>query len=103
MMSFKEDNQELSARNLTFDSENLKETANQQYPKLNDKNVYYAAIEAIMQKQGQIIALDASEGTGKTHTIRLILEAVRSCKKIALAAASFRDCRYSSFQWQDIT
>ena len=67
---------------LNFDSENLKEKVNQEYPQLNDqqKEMYAAVLELVIQKHGQIFALDANGGTGKTYTNNLILSAVRSYK-----------------------
>ena len=77
-MSIKEDNQGLSARK-NFDSENLKEKVNQEYPQLNDqqKEVHDVFFESVIQKHGQICPLDASGGAGKIHTINLIFSSCR--------------------------
>ena len=48
---------------------------------------FYAILKAVEVQKGQLFALDASGGTGKTHTINLILAAIRSKKKIAIARA----------------
>ena len=84
---------------LSFDSENLEEKVNQEYPQLNDQQEegYDAELESATEKHGQIFALDASGGTGKPHTISLILAAVRSCKKVALATALSRIA--ATLQW----
>ena len=76
MMGVKEDNQGLSAKNWTST------TADDQ-----QREVYDAVLESDILKHGQIFALDASGGTGKTHPINLTLAAVWSCQKIALATA----------------
>ena len=56
---------------------------------LNDqqKVVYEAVIQSVMNNSGKIFCLNASGGTGKTYLMNLILAKVRSEKKIALATA----------------
>ena len=44
-------------------------------------------MKSVEAQKGQVIVLDASGGTGKTYTINLILAAIRSKKKIAIATA----------------
>ena len=72
-----------------FDHNNLRAKVDQEYDKLNkeQKHVFDAVIQSVDSGGGRIFALNASGGTGKTHTINLILAAVRSKKKIALATA----------------
>ena len=79
----------IASEELNFGLENLKEKVNQEYRQLSDqqKEVYDALLESVMQKHGQIFALDSSGVTGKTETINLILATARSCKEIAIAAA----------------
>jgi len=74
---------------LNHDPVVLKDSVQAEYPKLNheQKEVFNTVMDSITNGDGKIIALDASGGTGKTHTINLILAAVRSQKKIALATA----------------
>ena len=74
---------------MQHDCEILKEQVQVGYPKLTQeqKHVFDTALKSVEEQKGQILALDASGGTGKTHTINLILAAVRSKKKIAIATA----------------
>ena len=74
---------------MDHDSDNLKAKVHQEYPDLNDeqKVVFDAVMYSVQNRNGKLFALDASGGTGKTHTINLILAEVRSLKKIALATA----------------
>ena len=58
------------SKKLNFDSEDLKEKVNQEYPQLDDqqKIVYDDVLESAIQNYGQIFALGTSGRTGKPHT-----------------------------------
>ena len=60
----------------------LEQQVQQGYPTLTDeqKNIFDAILKSVEAQKGQVFALDASGGTGKTHTIR-------SKKKSAIATA----------------
>lgn len=74
---------------MAYDTNNLKAKVKQDYPRLNteQKNVFDSVVDSAVHQKGKIFALDASGGTGKTHTINLILDTVRSKSLIALATA----------------
>ena len=61
----------------------------QGHPKLIEEqtNVLDAILKSVEAQKGQLFALDASGGTGKMHTINMILAAIGSKKKIAIARA----------------
>ena len=67
----------------------LEQQVQQRHPKLTEEqtNVLDAILKSVEAQKGQLFALDASGGTGKMHTINLILAAIRSKKKIAIARA----------------
>ena len=71
---------------MNFDHNSLREKVKQEYNQLNNeqKKVFDAVIQSVESSSGRIFALYASGGTGKTHTINLILAAVRSKKKLPL-------------------
>lgn len=53
----------------------------------DQRAVYHTVMTSIDDGSGQCFALQASGGTGKTYTLNLILDTVRSRGDIALATA----------------
>eukprot|EP00095_Tigriopus_kingsejongensis_P008014 maker-scaffold1844_size26589-snap-gene-0.4 protein:Tk08014 transcript:maker-scaffold1844_size26589-snap-gene-0.4-mRNA-1 annotation:"hypothetical protein Y032_1114g3627" len=74
---------------IEFDVVELQIRAEQGYATLNmeQKNVFDRIYNAVTNEDGQLFALNASGGTGKTHTINLLLSRLRSEGKIAIATA----------------
>ena len=74
---------------LQHNCEILEQQIQQEYPKVTEeqKNVFHAILKSVKAQKGQVFVLDASGGTRKTYTINLILAAIRSKKKIAIATA----------------
>lgn len=77
-------------REQRYDPNELRTFVNLNVPKLNDhqKHVYDTIMQAVQNEVGGLYFLDAPGGTGKTFVISLILAAIRSERKIALALAS---------------
>ncbi|XP_049316519.1 ATP-dependent DNA helicase pif1-like [Bactrocera dorsalis] len=77
-------------REQQFHCDELIEFVQSNIDKLNDQQnyVYQTILQAVSDNTGGIYFLDAPGGTGKTFIITLILAAIRSQKKIALALAS---------------
>lgn len=73
-----------------YDPNELPTFVNFNVPKLNDhqRHVYDTIMQAVNNQTGRLYFLDASGGTGKTFVLSLILAAIRSQQKIALALAS---------------
>jgi hypothetical protein len=72
------------------DFQQLEERVNRDKQHLTDEQrlVYEAVMDSVENKDGSLINLDAPGGTGKTFTINLILDSIRSKKMVALAMAS---------------
>ena len=51
------------------------------------RSIYNEVVNSVQQNEGKIFALQASGGTGKTYTLNLILDTVRSQGMIALGTA----------------
>lgn len=77
-------------REQQYHANELQTFVNLNVPKLNDhqKHVYDTIMQAVQNEVGGLYFLDAPGGTGKTFVISLILAAIRSQRKIALALAS---------------
>lgn len=77
-------------REQQYDPNELQTFVNLNLPKLNDRqrNVYETIMQAVQNNDGGLYFLDAPGGTGKTFVISLILAAIRSQQRIALALAS---------------
>lgn len=77
-------------REKEYDAIELQAFVNLNLPKLNDqqRHVYDTIMQAVQNNAGGLYFLDAPGGTGKTFVISLILAAIRSQQKIALALAS---------------
>lgn len=77
-------------RETGYDVNDLQAFVNSNVPKLNgqQKHVYETIMQAVQNNVGGLYFLDAPGGTGKTFVISLILAAIRSQQKIALALAS---------------
>lgn len=77
-------------REQQYDQIELQTFVNLNLPKLNDhqRNVYDTIMQAVENNAGGLYFLDAPGGTGKTFVISLILAAIRSQQRIALALAS---------------
>ena len=97
---------------LQHNCEILEQQVQQGHPKLTEEqtNVLDAILRSVEAQKGQLFALDASGGTGKMHTINLILAAIRSKKKIAIARAlslslslSLWNCSVSVGSWKNST
>jgi hypothetical protein len=73
-----------------LDLEQLEVQVQGNIEKLSDeqRQVYDAVLSSVDLQDGHVFNLDASGGTGKTFTINLILDKVRSNSKIALATAT---------------
>ena len=72
-----------------FDPEYLRRLVETKSHTLNDgqKEVFNQVMASVDDQAGKLFCLNASGGTGKTYTINLLLAAVRSKGKIALATA----------------
>ena len=84
----------------------LEQQVQQGHPKLTEEqtNVLDAILKSVEAQKGQLFALHASGGTGKMHTINLILAAIRSKKKITIARAlSLWNCSDSVGSWKNST
>ncbi|XP_050339716.1 uncharacterized protein LOC126766058 [Bactrocera neohumeralis] len=77
-------------REREYDANELQTFVNLNVPKLNvhQRHVYDTIMQAVNNRTGGLYFLDAPGGTGKTFVISLILAAIRSQNKIALALAS---------------
>ncbi|XP_049316968.1 uncharacterized protein LOC125779739 [Bactrocera dorsalis] len=77
-------------REQQFNCDELIEFVQSNIDKLNDQQnyVYQTILQGVSDNTGGLYFLDALGGTGKTFIITLILAAIRSQKKIALALAS---------------
>ncbi|XP_043654484.1 ATP-dependent DNA helicase pif1-like [Drosophila teissieri] len=77
-------------REQQYNINELQTFVNWNLPKLNDqqKHVYDTIMQAVQNYVGGLYFLDAPGGTGKTFVVSLILAAIRSQQKIALALAS---------------
>ena len=73
----------------SYDTDALRESIPGRIESLNDEQmlVYNDVIQSIDNGEGKIFALQASGGTGKTYTLNLVLDTIRSRGEIALAAA----------------
>ncbi|XP_039967865.1 ATP-dependent DNA helicase pif1-like [Bactrocera tryoni] len=73
-----------------YDANELQTFVNLNVTKLNvhQRHVYDTIMQAVKNRTGGLYFLDAPGGTGKTFVISLILAAIRSQNKIALALAS---------------
>jgi hypothetical protein len=73
-----------------FDFLSLQQEAENGYPNLNaeQKIVYDSVMSSVDGDRGNIFCLNASGGTGKTHTINLLLAKIRSRGEIAIATAT---------------
>ncbi len=73
-----------------YDIEMMTEIVQQNVPLLNEdqQKVYDTIIESVNTGKGEIIALDAAGGSGKTFLTTTILATLRSQGKVALATAT---------------
>ena len=73
-----------------FDFNVLAQETQLGYPNLNaeQKVVFDAVMGSVNEERGKLFCLNASGGTGKTHTINLLLAKIRSEGKIAIATAT---------------
>ena len=86
---------------LQHNCEILEQQMQQEHPKLTEEqtDVLDAILKSVEVQKGQLFALDASGGNGKTHTINLILAAIRSKKKIAVARALSLSLEMQRLSW----
>ena len=72
-----------------FDCRQLQMSVEQMLPTLNfeQKKVFQEVTKSACERLGKLFCLNASGGTGKTYTMNVILDYLRSQKKIALATA----------------
>lgn len=81
-------NQEIH-REEQYDRNELRIFVQTNVPKLNrEQQIAYETIMQVFDLDGAFVFLDAPGGTGKTFVLSLILAAIRSKNKIALALAS---------------
>ena len=73
-----------------FDFPTLQQEVENGYPYLNaeQKNVFDSVMSSVDGGRGELFCLNASGGTGKTHTINLLLANIRSRGDIAIATAT---------------
>ncbi|XP_064637877.1 uncharacterized protein LOC135494057 [Lineus longissimus] len=75
---------------LRYDIQELTDVVNQNQPRLNQDQqlIYTAVLDSVFNDAGQMIAIDAPGGTGKTFLLTTLLAKVRSSGYIALATAT---------------
>ena len=75
---------------MDHDTVALEAEVNAKYPNLNQeqKAAFDSVVESVEAGDGRVFCLNAGGGTGKTYTVNLILDAVRSKGKLALATAT---------------
>ncbi len=73
-----------------YDVNTLKQIVHENVPKFNEeqRQVYQRVMSSIEQDKGEIIALDAPGGTGKTFLISTLLAKVRSEREVGLGTAT---------------
>ena len=73
-----------------YNIEVLRQIAEQNIPLLNEdqRKVYDTVIESVNMRKGEIIALDAAGGSGKTFLTTTIVASLRAQQKVALETAT---------------
>ena len=73
----------------SYDREALSASLPERIQSLNARQAafYHAVIDSATNNRGKIVALQASGGTGKTYTLNLVLDTIRSRGNIALGTA----------------
>ena len=73
----------------SYDQAALRESLPSRIDSLNERQrlFYVDVLDSVQRNAGKVFALQASGGTGKTYTLNLILDTLRSQGKIALATA----------------